>query len=802
MTGLTVDSETVASTQRNAVIGYVRSHPWSTSAAALALLLLVPGIFIYVKYYRIVTETLRAGPFSNSSNIYAAPRLLSPGAEITPATIVAGLDRAGYSTSPTNTKGWYRTTANTLEVHPGQTSYFQSHPALIRFTKKGEVGDMVSLTDNTKLESYRLEPELITNLVDGDREKRRLVSYREIPSMLVHAVVSAEDKRFFEHIGFDPFRLVKAAYVDAKTRHKGQGASTITMQLARGLWLDPEKRWRRKFSELMITLVLEQRLSKEEIFQYYANQVYLGRSDSFSIHGFGEAARAYFNKDLSQITLPEAALLAGLIQRPSFINPLRYPQRAKDRRNVVLRLMQENNYITPEQYSRAVKEPVQVNPHVLDAGDAPYFIPLVNDELQARLSENEDAGRLQVYTTLDPDLQRAAVEAVHTVMPKVDALIKAKKIAPDGAIPQVALIAMDPVTGAVKAVVGGRDYSKSQLNHALSLRQPGSVFKPFVYAAALTTAIDGSKSVFTPASTIVDQPASFKGIRGELYQPSNFEKHFYGTVTLRSALSRSLNVATVLLAEKVGYQRIVNLAHRCGLNEQILPTPSVALGSYETTPLEIAGAYTAFANHGEYVKPTFIAKVDANGRTLMEGGADRRQVLDRRVTFVIDDMLQEVLRSGTGAGVRSLGFKDRAAGKTGTSRDGWFAGFTPDLLCVVWIGFDDNRELKLEGAKSALPVWAEFMKRAVKYHPASRKFDRPPRGVIALNVDPVNGLLASPECGPARAEYFIAGSEPRKMCDPSDPTYIVSDEGEVVLTSRDGVADRAMPTASPRADVR
>ena len=770
---------------------YVLTHPWIAVAVAVILAITVPCGWVYAKYYREVSKTLRAGPFANSSNIFAAPRVLEPGAELSREEVLAGLHRAGYTAYPDNPKGWFAVNQNAVEVHPGPDSYFRADAAVIRF-EKDSVKELARVDNGAKLEQYMLEPELIANIVDGDREKRRLVRFDEIPPVLVQAVVSAEDKRFFEHIGFDPFRLAKAAYVDLKYGRKEQGASTLTMQLARGIWLDPEKKWKRKFSELMITIVLEQRLTKQQIFEYYANQVYLGRRDSFSIHGFGEAARAYFDKDIEQLTLPEAALLAGMIQRPSYFNPFRYPDRAKDRRNIVLKLMHENGYFNASQYSTAIDAPVKLNPRKLDLGDAPYFLALLNDELQSRVpsQESDDStGALQVYSTLDPDLQRSAVEAVRTAMPKVDKLVKGKRIAKDGVFPQVALIALDPHTGEVKAVVGGRDYADSQLNHALSMRQPGSVFKPFVYAAALNTGIEGGGSrIFTPISTVVDQPTTFH-FGTQVYQPSNFGDHFYGTVTLRRALAKSMNLATVSLAEKVGYDNVVRLARRCGLNDKIQATPAVALGAYESTPLEIAGAYTVFANRGEYVRPTFVSRVTSGGTVVLNSEPERRRALDPRVAFIMTSMLEDVIKSGTAAGVRSQGFKAPAAGKTGTSRDGWFAGYTPDLLCIVWVGFDDNRELDLEGSKSALPVWLEFMKRAVKYHPVKHQFDGPPPGVVAVSVDPYSGLLAGPACGGGQREYFISGTEPHAQCQPRFDEFMQVDGNGIVLTS--GSADRS-----------
>jgi penicillin-binding protein 1B len=470
---------------------------------------------------------------------------------------------------------------------------------------------------------------------------------------------------------------------------------------------------------------------------------------------------------MTQLTLPESALLAGLVQRPSYFNPYRYPERALARRNTVLTLMQQNGYITANQYEDAMKAPLGVVRGKLDVGDAPYFVALMNEELQSRLPENQPDGIAHaVYTTLDLDLQRAALDAVRLGIENVDKQIKARwrKNGTDHTLPQVALVALDPHTGEIKALIGGRDYAASQLNHAISKRQPGSVFKPFVYAAALSTGVAGDPHPFTPSSTVLDQPTTFK-FGNQIYQPSNFDSEFLGRVTLIKALAKSLNVATVSVAEKVGYGRIASLAKRAGINENVQPTPAMALGAYEATPLEISGAYTIFANQGVYVKPTFLSRViAADGRAVIPASTERRKVLDPRVSYLMLSMLQEVIRSGTAAGVRGRGFTVDAAGKTGTSRDGWFAGFTSDLLCVVWVGFDDNRELNLEGAKSALPIWTEFMKRAVQHGEYARPFSGPPPGVIKVGVDLDTGLRAGPDCRNVRSEYYVAGTEPKSMC--------------------------------------
>jgi penicillin-binding protein 1B len=582
-------------------------------------------------------------------------------------------------------------------------------------------------------------------------------------------VISAEDKRFFQHTGFDPIRLVKVMYVDLKQRRKDQGASTLSMQLARMFWLDQGKRWGRKFAEFIITLQLEQKLSKEEIFEDYANEIDLGWRGTFNIRGFGQAAEVYLGKDLSQVTLPEAAELAGMVQRPAIFDPYRHPDRSRERRNLVLRMMRENGYITDRDYALAIEAPIVVPKGGAQSLEAPYFVDLVNDTLQSKFQDDEiRSNAFRIYTTLDLNLQRAATDAIRLGMQQVDEQLRKQRRYRGKAVPQaqVALVALDPHTGEVKALAGGRNYGMSQLNHVLAKRQPGSIFKPFVYAAALDTAIEGGPHVLTASSSVMDEPTTF-WYDGQPYSPSNFEHKFYGPVTLRQALARSLNVATVKVAETVGYDAVVDMANRAGMNYKIQPTPAVALGSYEVTPVEAAGAYTVFANHGEYVKPSFIALVrDRESKTIFKNKIERKQVLDPRVAYLMTNLMEEVLRSGTAAGVRAkynLNFP--AAGKTGTSHDGWFAGYTSELLCVVWVGLDDYTELDLEGAHSAAPVWAEFMKRALQYREyRDVKPFRAPDGIVSIEIDPMSGMPATPLCPDVRPEVYIAGTQPVGSC--------------------------------------
>ncbi len=734
-----------------------------------AFIVLSLGVFTYFysRYSRLIDEKLRAGPFANTAKLYAAPKTVAVGDVMTPAEVAAELRRSGYNESRSNPIGSYQIHPNFIEIFPGPESYFDQEAGVIRFSGD-RIARIVSLQDNTSRSMYQLEPQLITNLTGPNREKRRIVKFEDIPRVVVDAVTSAEDKRFFQHSGFDPIRILKAAYVDLKQGRKEQGASTLSQQLARGFFLDQDKRWTRKLAEVVITLQLEQKLSKEEIFEDYVNQVYLGWRGSFEIHGFGEAAEAYFGKDLSQINLPEAATLAGMIQRPSYFNPYKYPERTRERRNIILGLMHQNELVGERDYALAIESALTVAKTGTQSVDAPYFVDLVDDELQTKFQDaNFRTSGARIYTTLDMNLQRAATEAVRIGMQNVDEQIKRQRRFRGQPLPeaQVALVAIDPHTGQVKAVVGGRNYGVSQLNHAMRQRQPGSIFKPFVYAAALDTAVQGGPHILTASTTVVDEPTTFY-FDSKPYEPSNFEHKFYGAVTLRDALAHSLNVATVKVAQTVGYDAVVDMANRAGMNYRIHPTPAVALGAYEITPVEAAGAYTIFSNQGLYVKPSFLTLVRAqDGKVIYKDRTVAKQVLDPRVAYLMTNLMEEVLRSGTAVGVRAAGFNVPAAGKTGTSHDGWFAGYTSELLCVVWVGFDDNRELDLEGAHSAAPIWAEFMKRALQFREyRNAKPFLAPEGIVSIEIDPQSGMPATPYCPRTRPEVYIAGTQPVGTC--------------------------------------
>ena len=746
-------------------------NPWGRAflLAFLALGLLTVGMFTYyyAKYARIIEDKLKNGPFANASLLYASPRPVTVGELTKTEELAAYLRRAGYTESNRNRLGWYHVRPDAIEINPGPEA-FDSEGAVIKI-ERGTVSQIISLRDHTERTQYNLEPELITNLFDQRREKRRIVHYADIPQVMVNAVLSAEDKHFFQHAGFDPMGIARAVLVDIKDRRGTQGASTLTQQLARTLWLGQERGWRRKFPETLITLHLEQKLTKQEIFEDYANAIYLGHQGSFSIHGFAEAAGVYLAKDLRELTAADAALLAGLIQSPIGRNPFRFPDRARARRNLVLKAMRENSYLTEQEFQDAAASPLRVVQGAAESTDAPYFVDLVNDTLQNRFQDYDfQNNSFRVYTTLDMNLQRDAVEAVRIGIQETDAQWKrrSKKYGTEEMpLAQVALVALDTETGEVKALVGGRSYGTSQLDHAVAKRQPGSSFKPFVYTAAFSAALEEGGRIITPATTVVDEPTTFM-FDDKPYEPADFEDKYTGTVTLRQALAHSMNIPAVKVAEMVGFDKVAATARAVGMNLDIKPTPAIALGAYEVMPIEIAGAYTVFPNGGVLKKPGYIKTIrNQDGAGVYQAQPQDRPAIDPRVAYLITNMMQEVLRTGTGAGVRGRGFVLPAAGKTGTSRDGWFAGFTSKLLCVVWVGFDDNRDFKLEGARSALPIWTEFMKRAHQHREYRNVHDfEAPDGVITADIDADTGLLATTNCPKIRSEVFIAGTQPVEAC--------------------------------------
>jgi penicillin-binding protein 1B len=748
------------------------------------LLLIGIGVFAYFysSYSTMIDARLRGDILIRTTGIYAAPRSIRDGqSSWTLTSLKTYLDSLGYVDSGKEAdvrRGRYQIKGNTIEIRTSGDAVINSarqFPNIaVTFNAGGKgVDKIVDLDSKKTLNSALLEPEQLTAVSnEKEKQKQKLISYKDLPQDYINAVVAIEDRQFFEHSGVNVRGIFRALLRNASEGEAQQGGSSITQQLVKNFFLTPERTLKRKSQEIMISLVLETKLKKEEIFQLYANEIFMGQNGSYSIHGVGEAAQVYFNKDVVNLNLQECAFLAGIIRGPSLYSPYRDPERAKARRNQVLDSMVEAGFITREQAdkAKATELKIESKKKTLNS-DAPYFLDYMQQQVANEMASRDMAREsFRVYTTIDMDLQRAADKALSDTLAQLDPLFSKRKKnpVPTGTL-QAALVAMNARTGEILAMSGGRDYSASQLNRAVEAnRQPGSVFKPIVYAAALNTAFDsGTEDAITPASVFMDEPKTFLYGGSKTYDPGNFgDKYSNKNVTVRDALVHSLNVITVEIAEKVGYNKITQMAQKLELpRPQALP--STALGASEATPLQIAQAYTAFANGGSLSEAVALKRVtNSEGATVNEIKSQKQQALRPEIAWLMTNIMQDVLNRGTAARARSMGFTATAAGKTGTSRDGWFAGYTPNLVCVVWVGFDDNSELGLEGSKSALPIWASFMKQALAIKPelGGSEFAKPD-GIAEEEIDPASGLLADETVCPVhRTEYFIEGTQPTEKC--------------------------------------
>ncbi|MEN3329914.1 MAG: penicillin-binding protein [Acidobacteriota bacterium] len=777
------------------VVSYVESRPSFMrrvlrrlfSAPVLIPLVFVTAIVLGILIYywtifsRRIDNLLAGEVFTRTAGIYAAPKQLHVNETVSQADVIAFLKRAGYvekTQQADESRGRYSVNGASLEIEPSSTSSVdgvkQFQNVRVQFGGSGKsISSLTDLDNRGSLQRVWLEPELISSVTGTERAKRKVIGFSDLPPHLVKAITVTEDRSFFEHYGVNVRGIIRALIrrydSDPSSPIARQGGSSITQQLVKNLLLSPEQTWQRKISEAYMSIILETRLSKEKIFELYCNQVYMGQQAGFSINGFGEASSAYFNKDVTTLTLPESAFLAALIRSPNRYNPYTKIETATARRNQVLDSMAEAGVITQQEAATAKATPLQVVPARgrIDVSDAPYFADYVQNQLGDMIAGNGGTEHLRIYTTIDMDLQRAAYAALTKQMNALDK-IQSKRFAP-GTL-QAALVAMNAKTGEIVAMVGGRDYSKSQLNRATdAYRQPGSVFKPFVYATALNTAFDPVPRVITPATTYMDEPKTFTFDNQE-YSPGNFgETYTHEPVTLRDGLVHSLNVVTVEVAMEVTIGRVMNLAAKAGLPKPPRAYPAMALGTSEATPLQIASAYTAFANLGSRTTPIAINRVTTGeGATIAAPTTQRSEVLRPEVAFVMTSFMKDVVNRGTASKVRARGLKQVLAGKTGTSRDGWFAGYTPNLVCAVWVGFDDGSQLGLTGANSALPIWADFMQVALAEHPEwEGDWDMPP-GVEQVEINPRTGAATSAGDTEKRMEFFINGTGPNDTSEPDE----------------------------------
>lgn len=744
---------------------------WKRYAALCVALPLLAGGAATVYFYRSFSrqidarlsgETERADP-----RIFARAFELRRAQAFTPTQIVERLNDLGYSNRPhTEQPGEFTIGRDAVVLMPRDGDRKGQLVRVVFAARRGKGGEPASI-DRIELPGTRktadrvmLAPPLITALVTDGREKRRDVPLAAIPPRMVQAVLAIEDRRFYEHPGIDPIGLTSAVLGNMfGSRKYLRGGSTITQQLVKNTFLTPEKTLKRKVSEWFMSVALTRRLTKDQVLTLYLNDVALGQRGSFAIHGVPEAARLFFSKDVANVTLSEAATIAGVIQSPSRLSPFNNPDRAKERRNVVLQAMADAGYIPADAAMRAAREPLQLAPRALDA-EAPYFVDYISQELQDRYKDSA-VGAVDVYTTLDLHMQRIAQDAVRDGLARVDELLAKRK----RQRAQAALIAIDPRNGEVLALIGGRSYNQSQFNRVLSAsRQPGSVFKPFVYLAAFEKAYADGRADLTPATVVVDEPTTFMA-GDQPWTPANYDGRFQGPLTLRRALALSRNIPAVKVAEEAGYEEVAALWRRVGAGTVPKPYPSIALGVFEATPFQMASAYTLFPNGGTLKPLHAITRMSIRGREIPVQAARERTVARRDTTYLVTDMMRSVLSEGTGAGARAAGFALDAAGKSGTTndlRDAWFVGFTPELLTVVWVGLDDNMPLGLSGTQAALPIWTTFMMRALAGRP-SLPFEVPD-GLVYVDIDRDTGKVAGPDCLAVVHEAFIAGTEPTELC--------------------------------------
>ncbi len=757
----------------------------------LSLILLAPfGIGFYLaQVYEDVSALIEQRRAALTSAIYSAPAPIRVGSDLARSHLLNRLAHLSYTQRPAaKSPGEYSQTSNAIAIYTRAFSLAGvEHPAgLVRINLNGTAITGVADDYGVAKRDAMLEPEVIGRLLPGTPAERVDVPLHDLPPFLVRGLLATEDRYFYYHPGIDPIRIVEAAIADLRARRLSQGASTITQQLARTFLEQRQRSFRRKVHELAVAAVLEIRLSKNEILERYVNDVPMGEYDGTPISGLPQAARYFFNKDLREVTPAEAATLIGMIQAPTLYDPRRHPDPSRKRRDTVLGVMLGAGVIDKAAYDAAVATPLVVTkPPGLRR--APYFTDYVAAQVARIPGFGGNFEGLEVYTTLDAELQSEATTAVVENLERLEKeRRRLRRANPDEQL-QSAMVVLDAETGAIRAMVGGRDYARSQFNRAaLALRQPGSAFKPIVYL----TALDPGRAPFSPpltlASILPDEPMSFGG-----WVPANYERTYQPQVTVVEALYESLNVPTAFVGSRVSPPRIVQTAHDLGIRENLPAVLPISIGADETTLLELTGAYQVFASEGLEAPPYAVeAVVDGKGHLIYRHEDQSAQVVRPAVAYLITGALKSVLRFGTGASAARMGVTFPAAGKTGTTqdyKDGYFIGYTPEIVCGVWVGFDEPESLGMPGAEAALPAWAKFMVAAAPAVP----HDFPePVGITMATIDPESGGLATANCPRTVTLPFLIGTEPTAIC----PLH-----GGLLASARPAPAPVAAPVASPAA---
>jgi penicillin-binding protein 1B len=738
---------------------------------ALSGLLALHAGYLYFK----VGSGMSRDAWEVPSVLYGRPTRIRPGDSLANLRFEERLRRLSYrkvSGAPREEGRWSEE-GDRIRIHTRDFRYGELEDRA--FTAEIEVreGRVASLTTpaGAPLEELLLEPEEVGRIFGPGMESRRMVPLSSIPKALQDAVLASEDARFYSHIGIDLPGVARAAIANLRTFRFAQGGSTITQQLAKNFFLTPEKSLWRKIREAELALLMEIRFSKKQILEAYLNKIYFGQEGGKGIYGVEEAARFYFSRSVGDLSLEEAALLAGIIRSPNRYSPLRQPKAARERRDWVLSRMAQLGMVDAREYGRAARSPLRTNPRRLPPRGGEYFADYIQRFAEDNIGNEKlyQAG-YRVYTSLDPFHQAAAEAAV------AQGLAEIKQPGGKAGEPlQAALVAVDPATGELTAMVGGRGYGETQFNRAADAkRQPGSAFKPFVLLAAMQQTAR-EKGTVTLSTTISGEPVSVPTPAGE-WTPANFEGKQYGAITVRRMIEESVNTATVRLATTVGLPQIVSAARDAGITSPLSPVPAMALGSFEVTPVEMAYAYATLASGGTRYQPFPLDSITgAKGESIYARKADAHQALEPRAVYLVSYALQGVFDRGTARAARAAGIRFPVSGKTGTTdeyRDSWFVGYTPEVVCAVWVGKDSGGDTGLSGAAGALRIWTRFMK---ALYPASgpRALAVPP-GVVTAVVDPASGYLATSACPEQFTEAFIEGTAPKETC-PLHPAHPLVD---------------------------
>ena len=697
--------------------------------------------------------------------IYGAPHLLKPGEPVAETGVFDRLHRLGYRAVPVvQTPGDYAAADDAIDLYLHAQEESRQPPRRVQLElKDGVITNVVSVQERETIPFVALEPPLLSGMRGGSRQVREWVPYSRIPPAVITAVLAVEDRRFFSHYGVDPVAIGRALWANLMRGGVVQGGSTITQQLAKNLFYSPQRTMERKLREVVAAFVMEWKYRKEEILESYLNEIYLGQAGSVSIYGIGEAAHRYFAKPLEALSIEEIALVAGLIKGPNTYSPTKNLEHATLRRNVVLRRLRDEGLLTEDAWKEAVNRPVRVSLPEDVVTDAPYFVDYLLRQVEAGTGMGIPEGA-RIYSTLDPFIQQLATEALHKGLAKLEQQYPALR---EGESPlQGAVVVLEARTGQLRAMVGGREYRASQFNRAAQAhRQAGSLFKPFVYLAAFEAARSEGSTGVTPATMLADEPVSFESGSGP-WSPQNYDRQFRGPVTVRAALEQSLNVPAVRTAHRLGIGSINRLLRGFGIQGALPDNLSIALGSASVSLLEITSAYGGLANGGVVVKPVALTNlVRESGDTLWSPLLDRHQAVSAQGAYLATSLLKGVLDRGTGSKARVWGLRGPVAGKTGTTdgyRDAWFVGYTPELVIGVWVGFDDERAIRLTGSQAALPIWVDVARRLI---PADSPDFAVPSGIVSRTIDPRTGQLATAQCPERVTEVFLEGTEPSVYCE-------------------------------------